>query len=424
MQSLVKNRIFILGGGFGGLYTAMSLEKALRQDPSIDITLISQDNFFLFTPMLHEVVSSSQGGIAIANPIRKLLRHATFIQSRVDKVDLQKKIIVTTNFQGSKKEYSYDHVVFALGLAPNFFNIPGLSQKALTMKSLQDGIRLRNRLIACLEKANGEPDPEAKKRLLTFLVAGGGFTGVEILGAMDDFLREAIRYYPYVSSEDLRMILVHLGDALVPEMPKNLGAYVQEKFEQRHVKVKLKCGVVAVEGDKIMLSSGEPIVAETLVWTAGNTTQRVVETLALERKQGRIVVNEYLEVPQYSGAWALGDCAYILDPKGQGAYPPTAQHAIREAKALAKNIVFVIKGKSKIAFSFNALGSLANFGHQTGVAVIFGFKMKGFLAWLLWRDVYLWKLPRLEKKIRVWLNWIMLLFFKRDTIQFLKEENS
>jgi NADH dehydrogenase len=374
--------------------------------------------------MLHEVVSSSQGGVNVANPIRKLLKRTTFIQSFVDMVDLHKKIIFTTDSQGSKKEYSCDHIVFALGLAPNFFNIPGLSEKVLTAKSLNDGIRLRNRLVACLEKASVEQDPEKKKRLLTFLVAGGGFTGVEILGAMDDFLKDAIVYYPHIHVDDLRIILVHLGDVLAPEMHESLGVYVQKKFQQRHIEVKLKCGVTAVKDDKIILSSGEAIATETLVWTAGNTTHRFIELLPFEKKQGRIVVNEYLEILNYPGAWAVGDCAYIPDSGGKKAYPPTAQHAVREAKALAKNIIAVIKGMPKTGFSYQALGQLANIGHHTGVATILGINIKGCLAWLLWRDIYLLKLPRFEKKIRVWFNWVLLLFFKRDTIQFLKGKDS
>ncbi|MFA6378493.1 MAG: NAD(P)/FAD-dependent oxidoreductase [Candidatus Omnitrophota bacterium] len=424
MKPLEKNRVFIIGGGFAGIYTAMGLEKFLSQQPSLEVTLISQDNFFLFTPLLHEVVSSSQGGANIANPIRKLFKRVHFIQSRVDHVDFQKKIIFVTNPQGSREEFSYDQLVFALGLAPNFFNILGLPQKALTVKSLSDGIRLRNRMIACLEKASCEQDPEKRRRFLTFIVAGGGFTGVEILGAMDDFLKEALAFYPHVKVSDLRIVLVHSGEVLAPEMHVSLGVYVQKKFEQRHIEIKLKCGVVAIKDDKVLLSSGEAIAAETLVWTAGNTIHHVIEALPIEKKQGRILVNEYLEVPGYPGVWAIGDCAYIFDKSQEKAYPPTAQHAIREAEILADNIRAPMNGQPKKVFSYKSLGQLANIGHFTGVAMILGVPIKGCLAWLLWRDIYLSKLPRLEKKMRVWFNWVMLLFFKRDTIQFLKEKDS
>jgi len=424
VKPLAKNKVFILGGGFAGIYTAMGLEKTLCEHPFLEVTLISQDNFFLFTPLLHEVVSSSQGGVNIVNPIRKLLRRSRFIQSRVDHVDFQKKSIFTTNPQGSQKEFSYDQVVFALGLVPNFFNIQGLAEKALTMKSLSDGIRLRNRMIACLEKANGEQDPEKRKGFLTFIVAGGGFTGVEILGAMDDFLKEAIGLYPDIKMSDLRIILVHAGEILVPEMNANLGIYVQKKFKERHIEVKLQVSLVAIKDDKVLLSSGEVIDAETLVWTAGNTTHALIGALPLEKKQGRIVVDDYLEVPQYPGVWAAGDCAYISDKEKNKSYPPTAQHAVRESATLANNISATIDGRPKKAFRYKSFGQLANIGHFTGVATILGFNIKGCLAWLLWRDIYLLKLPRLEKKTKVWVSWVMLLFFKRDTIQFLREKDA
>ena len=419
-----KKKVFILGGGFGGIYTAMNLEKSLRKDSPLEITLISQDNFFLFTPLLHEVVSSSQGGVNVANPIRKLLKRVQFVQSRVENVDLQKKIIYTVNLDGSRKEFVYDHLVFALGLMPNFFGIEGVAQKALTVKSLNDGIRLRNRLIAYLEKADQEQDRNVQKRFLTFLVAGGGFTGVEILGAMDDLLKQAVVYYPHVNPEDLQIILVHPGDVLAPEMPPSLGVYVAKKFQDRHIDVKLNCKVVGVEENRVLLSSGEAIATDTLVWTAGNTTHGFIKALPIDKSQGRIVVDENLEVPNYPGVWALGDCAYIFNSQEKKPFPPTAQHAVGEAALLAKNIIAAVYGRPKTIFSFRSLGQMANIGDRTGVAVILGVKIKGLVAWLLWRDVYLLKLPRLEKKIRVWLNWVMLLFFKKDTIQFFKEKEA
>ena len=419
----MKNKVFILGGGFAGIYTAIGLERALPRDLALDVTLISQDNFFLFTPLLHEVVSGSQNGRNVANPIRKLLKRVRFVQARAESVDLESKIIFASLPSGSPQEFHYDQIVFALGLVPNFFNIPGLPGKALTVKSLDDGLRLRSHMIACLEQASAEQDPQVRKRYLNFVIAGGGFTGVEILGAMDDLLKEALAFYPRIKARDLRIILVHLGDVLAPEMPEDLGVYVRKRFEQRSIEVKLRTGVSAVKDGKVVLSSGEMIDAETLVWTAGNTAHPLVQALPLEKKQGRIVVNERLEALHHPGVWALGDCAHIFDQSQNKAYPPTAQHAVREAKTAAFNIVAAIQGIPQKVFSYRSPGQLANIGHFTGVAMLLGFSLKGCLAWLLWRDIYLLKLPRLEKKVRVWFGWVMLLFFKRDTVQFLKEKD-
>lgn len=385
------------------------------------ITLISQENFFLFTPMLHEVVSSSQSGVSICNPVRKLLKATKFISSRVDHVDLRKKNIFIRAADSGISELAYDHLVLAVGLIPNFFGIPGLEQKALTMKSLNDAVRIRNRLIGCLEQADQEEDANVRQALLTFVIAGGGFTGVETLGAVDDFLQANISRYPSIRRKDLKIVLVHPGDVLIPEMKRILGIYVHQQFVRRRIDVRLGTKVSGVSGPKVFLSSGDVLSAQTIIWTAGNTTTPLVNSLPLDKKQGRIVVNSYLEVSEFPGVWAVGDCAYIADIRHQAAYPPTAQHAVREAEVLAANIVASLAGRSKKSFVYDALGQLANIGHHAGVATILGADVKGIVAWLLWRDVYLAKLPRWEKKIRVWINWILQVFFGWDSVRFLKE---
>jgi len=419
MSSSDLRKIVILGGGFAGLYTALELEKAVKKGLPAELTLISKENFFLFTPMLHEVASSSLDGISIANPLRKLLKHTKFIKSEVTSVDLNSKKISFASAM-TKGERSYDHVVLALGAAPNFFGNKNLSQGALTMKSLHDAVAIRNRIISCLEQADVETDKKAQEKLLTFVVAGGGFTGLETMGAVDDLVKDALRWYPNLKKQVMRMILVHPGDALLPEMDKDLGVYIKKIFEKRNIEIKLNTKVADFLDDKIHLSAGEMIDSSNLIWTAGNTASPVVATMGLPKEKTRIVVDEYFQVPNCQGVWALGDCAYVPNKQKGGAHPPTAQHATREAKTLAQNIIAEIKGTPKKVFMFQALGQLANIGGFKGVASIFGFKIKGLLAWLLWRDVYLMKLPRLEKKKRVWFSWVMAIFFKKDTVQFLK----
>ncbi|MDP8266234.1 MAG: NAD(P)/FAD-dependent oxidoreductase [Candidatus Aceula meridiana] len=418
MPSSNLQEIVILGGGFSGLYTALELEKAVKKGLPAEITLIDKENFFLFTPMLHEVASSSLGGISIANPLRKLLRYTKFIKAEVVSADLKVRKIF---LESSRREISYDHVVLALGAVPNFFGNKNLEQGALTMKSLHDGIAIRNRIISCLEQADSIKDKGLQKKILTFVVAGGGFTGVETMGAVDDLAKDAICWYPNLTKQMLRMVLIHPGDTLLPEMDQDLGVYTQRAFEKRGIEIKLNTKVVDFSDNKVGLSTDEVVDSSNIIWTAGNTISPVVDALGLSKEKGRVIIDKYFQVPDHQGVWALGDCAYVPNTQNGGAHPPTAQHATREAKALAQNLIAEIKNQPKKLFTFQSLGQLANIGGFKGVASIFGIKIKGLLAWLLWRDVYLMKLPRLEKKKRVWISWVLALFFKKDIVQFLKD---
>jgi NADH dehydrogenase len=411
--------VLILGGGFGGMYAALEFERALARGANLDVTLVNRDNFFLFTPMLHEVAASDLDITNIVSPVRKLLRRVTFFHGDIESIDLvNKRVGLSHGHEEHCHSLPYDHLVLALGSTTNFFNLPGLADRALTMKSLDDAIFLRNRMIANLEEADFECCAPLRAPLLNFVVAGGGFAGVETIAGINDFLREAVRFYPHLREDMLRVILVHPGKMILPELGEKLGAYAQRKLVERNVEVHSNCKVTAVTDREVTLSDGTTITTNTLVWTAGTSPNSLLDTLSCAKQRGRVLVNECLEVPEWPGVWALGDCAVVPDRKTGKPHPPTAQHALREGKVAAQNILAAIRGDRKKPFLFSTLGLLAPIGKRTGVANILGVNFSGFIAWWLWRTIYLMKLPRFEKKVRVALDWTLDLLFSKDLVQF------
>ncbi|MGH7257147.1 MAG: NAD(P)/FAD-dependent oxidoreductase [Nitrospiraceae bacterium] len=414
-----RKHVVILGGGFGGVYAALEFEKVLGRDSSFDVTLVNRENFFLFTPMLHEVASSDLDMTNIVNPIRKLLRRVDFFHGEVESIDLEQRQIRVIHGQTHHGHtLPYDHLVLGLGSVTNFYNLPGLADRALTMKTLGDAIYLRNRMIAHLEEANFECAASLRKPLLTFVVAGGGFAGVETIAGMNDFLREALPFYPYLRPEMLRLVLVHSGSVILPELGEALGRYAHEKLSARGVEIHTNTKVVELSDEEVCLNDGTRITSTTLVWTAGTAANPLLATLPCQTKGGRVVVNDCLEVPGWPGVWALGDCAVIPDSLTGGSHPPTGQHALREGKIAARNVLAVFQGVGKQPFRFRTLGQLAAIGRRTGVARILGFNFSGVIAWSLWRFIYLSKLPRIEKKVRVVLDWLLDLIFTKDLVQF------
>jgi NADH:ubiquinone reductase (H+-translocating) len=413
-------RVLILGAGFGGLYTALGLEKTVARDPRVRVTIVNRENHSLFTPMLHEVAASDLDMTHIVNPIRKLLRHVQFFNGEVRQIDLTaKRVTVVHGRQPHAHELDYDYLVIALGSTTNFFGLAGLERHTLTFKSLSDAIYLRNHLVDLLEQADFECMAAARAGLLTVVVAGGGFAGAETIAGINDFLRESVRFYPHLSRDWIRVILVHPGETILPELGPRLGEYAQKKLARRKVEIRLKTKVVRVDDHAVYLSDGSSIPTETVIWTAGISPNPVVEMLPCKQDRGRIVANEYLELPEWPGVWALGDCSSIPDSNTGRPFPPTAQHAVRQGRTVAKNVTAAIRGGPKTAFSFSTLGLLAAIGRRTGVANILGVKFSGFVAWFLWRSIYLSKLPRTEKKLRVALDWTLDLLFSKDIVNFL-----
>src|SRR6516164_11216332 len=320
-----KTRVLILGGGFGGLHAALEFEK--RRDPDFEVTLISQENFFLFTPMLHEVAASDLDLTHIVNPIRKMLRHVRFFEGDVQSIDLAgHRVVISHGFDQHTHSLEYDHIVFALGSVTNFYNIPGLSERALRMKSLGDARALRNRLIEHLEEADTECAAKDREPLLSFVVAGGGFAGVETIGSINDLLKEALPYYPNLRPEMIRVVLVHPEEFVLPELGQELGRYATRKLAERGIEIRSNTKIKAVTSNGVELTDGADITARTLVWTAGISAHPLLEKVPLPKERKRLKVNGAMGVEGYPGIWALGDCAMIPDQHG-GYQPPTAQHA-------------------------------------------------------------------------------------------------
>jgi NADH dehydrogenase len=417
-------KVLILGAGFAGVQVAMELERRLRDDNNVKLTLVSRDNFVLFTPMLHEVAASDLDPAAIVNPVRKMLRRTQFIASDVESIDLEKKqVIVTHGFRRHRHNLDYDHLVLALGSVANFYGIEGLEARALTMKSLDDAMKLRSRMVAHLEEADPLCSNVSSSSLLTLVVAGGGFAGVETVGGIHDFIMHAIGSYSNLRPEMVRIVLVHPGKYLLPELGESLGHYTRDKLEKRGIEVRTGVKVTSISDEGVVLSDGSSIPTMFVVWTAGTSPSPQVVCLPCQKHAGRVLTQPTFELEEWPGVWALGDCASVPDGKG-GFHPPTAQHALRQAKTLGRNIAAAIKGTRKKDFSFSTIGQLAAIGHRVGVARIFGIQFSGFIAWWMWRTIYLSKLPHWEKRVHVALGWTFDLIFSKDTVQYVSFRNA
>jgi NADH dehydrogenase len=283
------------------------------------------------------------------------------------------------------------------------------------MKSLSDAIRLRAHVLKRLEEANSECNSVDRQSLLTFVVAGGGFAGVETVAALNDFVHEALPFYPNLSESMLQVILVHSGRVILPELGESMGRYTHKVLAQRGVEIRLNTRVKSMTKDQVFFDCGTPIPCRTLVWTAGTVPSPLISSLPCTKEQGRMRVNEFLRVSDWPNVWAVGDCAFVPDASNPGkSHPPTAQHAIREGKIVAHNIAAAFLGHPRKSFSFKTIGLLASIGRRTGVARIFGFNFSGFFAWWMWRTIYLSKLPGLDKKVRVAFDWTLDLLFPKD----------
>ena len=413
---MAESRVVIVGGGFAGLYTAIGLEKLLKRRDDISVTLLSAENFFLFTPMLPEAGASSIGTRHIVSPLRKLLRRTRPAEVSVDRIDLVSRVVFARHsLTGAVREFPYDRLVLALGGVTNYFNVPGAAQYSIPFKTLGDAIYVRNHTIDKLEEAAVEP--ERAGELVTFAVVGGGLTGVEVSGALNDFVREAVGFYPEIDRKQIRIILLEAGPRLMPEMNEELAAFAEKVLGERGVEVRTNTSVVRAERGEFELSTGERVSTGTLIWAAGVAPNPLIATLQVPTERGRIRVNEFLAIEGLDDAWALGDCAHIPNPKTGKPHPPTAQHAVREGKCAAHNVAASLGIGTSKPFAYRTMGQMAIVGERTGVADVMGLRFEGFIAWFLWRTYYLMRIPQLEKRLRVVLDWTLDLFFKRDLVK-------
>lgn len=429
-----KTHIVILGGGFAGMTAATNLEHVFGADPSVDFTLVSDTNALLFTPMLAEVAGSSVEPTHISSPLRTGLHRTQVIRGRVNAIDQEKnKITLSMDDPLSGDEFAaettreipYNHLVLALGTVSNYMGLENVQRVAFNFKTLMDAMRIRNHVIGMFERADNEPDEVKRQEILTFVVAGGGFAGVELAGALNDFARGILSDYPNLRAEELHIILVHARDRILPELSDSLADYALDRMKARGVSFKLNARLADAGPGVVVLKPEEEIRAQTLVWTAGNTPHPLLKTLNVEHdRRGAVVADPTLAVKGRHGLWVAGDCGAINDAKTRKPCPPTAQYALREAITLAHNIHASIKGKPLKPFHFDSLGGLCVVGHHTACAELtiplarqHTVRFAGLLAWLLWRAIYLSKLPGLERKVRVFTDWVIEIFFPRDIVQ-------
>jgi NADH dehydrogenase len=434
VQPIKLKRILILGGGFAGVQVLRVLQKEFQDNVGVDITLVSRDNFFLFTPMLPEVSSGMIETRNILTPVRAFCNRARFYEADVGSIDLKNREVVITHFIGRQinpvdcryHKLNYDYLVLSLGSETNFFGMNDVAEYAFTIKNLNDAIQIRNHVINMLEQADVERDDmDLKKSLMTFVVIGGGFSGVETVGELNDFVRESIKYfYHNIERLDVRIVLVNSSGRILPEVTEDLSEFALQRIRKSGVEVLLNTRLTGVDPASVKLSDDTKISTYTVIWAGGSKPNSLLSCLQCEHdKSGRILTDNYLEVDGYNdNVYALGDCACIMDANTNKPCPPTAQHALRQAQVVANNISALIKHKGrktgkkikKKRFDYKTKGMMALIGKKNGVCILFGYKVHGFLGWAIWRFYYLSTLPTLQKKLRVMVDWFIDLLFKRD----------
>ena len=419
-----KKRILILGGGFGGAYAAVHLGKMLTREElaETEIAIVSAENYITFQPLLPEVISGSVELNHVIVPIRTMAPKARLYTRSIESIDPVARTV--TLGPGARPEpltLCYDHLVIAMGTRLDHSKIPGMREHANPFKYLGDALSIRNQLVHALEEAETETDPEMKRRLLTFIVAGGGFSGVECIAEMNDFLREAVRAYHNISETELRLILLQRSERILPELKESLAAFAHRLLVQRGVEIQIGGSLKAVTADAVVIENRttgttETIGTRTTIATVPSGPHPLLTALPFPQEMGRIVVEQTTGVKGWPGVWALGDCAAIMQVDGQMS-PPTAQHALRQAKTCAENIVAMERGTAQRIFKFTGLGKLGSLGRRSAVAEIFGIRLSGIVAWALWRGVYAMKFPGLSGQIRLLVDWALDVFLPRDITQ-------
>lgn len=416
-----RRRIVVLGGGFAGVYAAKHLCQQLRRHrlQDFEVALVSRENYLVFQPLLPEVIAGGVQMLHTISPIRRIVPGAALHVRAVQEVDLERgTLTLEPGFIPRTHTLQFDHLVVALGTVLAGSKVPGLLDHAIPFKYLGHALRLRHQLVHVLEEAAIANDPAEKQRLLTFVVAGGGFSGVECIAEMHDFLHHAVRAFPTIDAGELRLILLQSGDKILPEMKPKLAGFAHRILEQRGVEIRLETRLTAVTAETAITfhkTSGAElsIPTRTVVATVPVEPHPLLETLAVPKDKGKLVVTPYLQSPARENLWAIGDCAAVPLEGGRLA-PPTAQHAVRQAKVCAENIVRTLRGEGVKPFKFQSLGSLASLGRHSAVAEVMGVSLSGFPAWLMWRGIYLSKFPGWDRKLRILADWLMDLVLPRD----------
>jgi len=420
--------VLILGAGFAGIAVAQELSKQFPEGAECRLTLVDQNNFSLFTPMLTEVAGGEVDAEAIVGAVRALAPRCKFEQGRVQRIDAAAKTVTLLIGGGDSgapqadRIMQFDHLVISLGSVINYRQISGLREHSLGAKSIDQAIAIRNRALALLERADEETDAAVRRRLLTFVVGGGGFSGVETMAALNDLVRGSVQHYRTINPSDIHTVLVHPGDRLLPELSAGLANYAQRRLEQRGVEVLLQTSITGAGPDwaEIKSKSGDDtkrLATHAFIWTGGVTPAPVIAQAGLKLGHHHgVTVDGSCAVADHPGIWALGDCAEVPHANGQGSYAPTAQNATREGAMVGHNIAASIRGEPLRTFTYQSIGEFAIVGKRAGVAQVFGLRFSGIVAWAMWRAIYLAKLPGTIKKVRVGLDWLIDAIFDRDLV--------
>ncbi|KAF6249792.1 NAD(P)/FAD-dependent oxidoreductase [Marine Group I thaumarchaeote] len=411
-------KILILGGGFGGINVLKTIQNKFKNEPNIRISIVSKDNYFLYTPMLPQVSSGLIHPSDITIPIRKLCKQAEFYQASISSMDLEQKLVtITRTFDGKVRALDYDYLIIALGSNTNFFDNKNIEEHSFVIKTVEDAIAIHDQIIHMLESAAQTSDVDFKKKLMTFTVVGAGFAGVETMGEINYLVRESVKnFYPSIGEENISMNLVASEEFILPELGPKLGKDAGKYLRKAGVNVITNTKAVDAGEDFAQLDNGEKIPCMTLIWAAGVVIDPIISSLKCKHgKSGKLKVGKYLRLTEYENIFALGDCALITNPSTGEAYPPTAQNSIHQSATVANNLYSMITGKTKLKeFSFESKGMMTTLGRRVAIAIVYGLHCKGSLAWLIWRTYYLYKLPMLEKRFQVATSWIADLLFKRD----------
>jgi len=415
VESTNMKKILILGGGFGAITTLIHLQKKLKK---YQISIVSEKNYFMFTPMLPQVASGVLHPSNISIPIRNMCKNSKFFQANVELIDIQQKqVTIERSFDKKLHTLEYDYLIVALGSKTHFFSNSKLENNSFPIKTMEDALAIRNHVLLMLEHADQTGSIDLQKLFLTFVVVGGGFAGVETIGEINQFIRNSVKkFYPNINEENIKMILISSKNRILTELNEKIVDWTQRHLEAHGITILRNLRVNDIEEDYIVLSNGEIISTSTVIWTGGVKVESIIKEIKCEHDDsGRIQVNEYLQIPSHQSVFVLGDCAAIMNKKTKNYYPSTAQHAIKEGKTVSENIIRSINNITTLeTFSFDSLGTMAVLGDKAGIANILGYNIKGFSAWLLWRCYYLLTIPTLGKKSKIMTDWLMDMLFDRE----------
>lgn len=406
-----RNRVLILGAGFGGLYTALHLAKIGGREPPFEIVLVDRNHYHLFTPLLHEAASGVIPLELLLAPIRRIVRRKPirFLRSRVEGIDLDRQVVRLCN-----QDMAYDLLVIALGSVTNFHGVETARQCAIEVKVANDADKMRCHVVDRFEAANEEADAQLRSPLLTFVVVGGGCTGVETVTEVQEFLMHLRKeQYPHVAREEVRTVLVEIQDRVLPQMDRSLSRRALRRMKKMGIEVMLNVPVLDYDGSELVLGADRGrLPTGTVIWAAGVEAPAVVSGLPLKKDRiGRIVVNSDLTVPDRPNVYAMGDAAHAEHPDTGEVYPPTAQVAYRQAPIVAQNIAADVEGNAHRIFDFTYIGDLVSLGNLAAVADPYGVKLRGFPAWVMWKFYYLLNLVGWQNRVQVALNWVLALLF-------------